>query len=489
MTEIMTVNANSREITGEVNYTESCVFDLSEGEKILCVTARSSCNNAEALNDEFRLSIKTAFRAVILAGEEYEVKEVTTESVKSVVKSGVTPTSRGVFCATVTDCGYDNGKAAANVKITGWFLKETVLSFLNSECDSVHCRTTQKTVSNVPYIKESGLNLTQSDECRMPIKKLLDCTPSLIVNNVYPSDGSFRIEGELCIRVAAVTDNNQFLTQSFSHTITTEVEDETCHADSFVDVEGKVTALDVTLTEGDARIIISDSKITFYSTVAENKDITAVTDCYSTDNEIKAEYSTAELDKEFCIRAVRDKCSTSFAPGGEIGEVYCALYPTVSAETVKDNDVIKIDGTIKATVLYSDENNAPSAKIAEIPFSVEIGKEKDCDLLAPEISVSSVSCRIKTGRDIEVGADIVVTARGSKKEELKLISSIEIGDRKTEDDYAISLYIVKSNEDLFDVAKALNTDEDTLLKLNPELKLPLSGGEKVLVYKELMFDM
>ena len=482
----MTVNSNSREIIGEVSFVENCAYELSEGEKILCVTARADCFNKEALSNEFRLSIKTTFRALIIKDNEYEVRERISESVKSVVHNGIVPTSDGVFSAAVQKCEYNNGQASAEIKINGWFLKENTLSYFAAS-DDIHCRTSQITVRNVPNILNSRLTLTHSDECRMPIKTLLDCSPNLIINNVYPSDNSFRIEGELDLRIAAVTDNNQFLTQTFCHSFTTEVE-ANCSVNSFVDAEGKVKKLEITLTEGDSRIIITDAEVAFFCTVAEEKEINAVIDCYSVKNELATEYVTIGSDKEFCIRSVRDKCSSTLTPGGEISELYCALYPTVNADAVKDNDVVKIQGIVYATVLYADEQNVVTGKVAEIPFSTEMGKA-ECESVTPSVSINALSCRLKTGKDIEVSAEISCTVHGSAKEEIKVVSSVTQGEEKPEDDYAISLYIVKPNEELWDVAKALNSDEDTLLKLNPELKLPLSGGEKVLIYKELLFNM
>ena len=60
-----------------------------------------------------------------------------------------------------------------------------------------------------------------------------------------------------------------------------------------------------------------------------------------------------------------------------------------------------------------------------------------------------------------------------------------LGAEKEEDDYAICLYVVKAGETLWDVAKALNTDEATLQALNRDVSLPLCGGEKILLYRAL----
>ena len=66
-----------------------------------------------------------------------------------------------------------------------------------------------------------------------------------------------------------------------------------------------------------------------------------------------------------------------------------------------------------------------------------------------------------------------------------IIYDVELGAEKEENDFAVSLYIAKEGETLWEVAKALNTDEITLAEQNADVGLPLKGGEKILLYKYL----
>ena len=91
--------------------------------------------------------------------------------------------------------------------------------------------------------------------------------------------------------------------------------------------------------------------------------------------------------------------------------------------------------------------------------------------------------------DLEVTVELVVTVRGIKLNIISLGTDLEIGDAKEIDDFAISLYVVKQGETLYDVAKALNTEESTLTRLNEDISFPLKGGEKVLFYKEEQLEI
>ena len=79
----------------------------------------------------------------------------------------------------------------------------------------------------------------------------------------------------------------------------------------------------------------------------------------------------------------------------------------------------------------------------------------------------------------------MVTVRGVQSKEISIIYDVELGAEKEENDFAVSLYIAKEGETLWEVAKALNTDEITLAEQNADVGLPLKGGEKILLYKYL----
>lgn len=494
MTENKTVNSNTKELLQTVSFGERRELNVPDGQQIICVTAKSRVSSVEALNNELRINVNTEFTAICRNSEGgFETVKVSAENARSVVKEGIKPSTRAVVDANVTDCEFTQsggGTATATVEISGWFLKENVLEYLNSELENIHCRTSGVQVENIAVLKDSGLTLTHSNEARMPVKKILDCLDCVTVNNIYPSAGVFQIEGELITRIAAITDNNQFLTQTFSHPFSTEIGEEFCRADSTVDVQATVIKSEVTLSDGDERILITDTEISFRYSVLESLEISGVTDCYSVTNELALASSTATLDKCFCYRTVRDKAASVLKADGVINEIGCVINPMLVTAEASFDECLKVEGLICATVIYYDENNSCVSKQAEIPFVTEVSKDYECSSsLTPSVCITNVSARLRTGTEMEITAEFTVTVRGVSESETTLISSVEVGAEKEENEYAISLYIVKPGEALWDVAKALNSDEETLLKLNSDLTTPLKGGEKILLYKELTFEI
>ena len=287
------------------------------------------------------------------------------------------------------------------------------------------------------------------------------------------------------VRIVAITDNEQFLTQNFSRPFSADVIAD-CPDDATFDVGVDLTDYRTTLSDGDARVFLTDMTLKIAVLVSEPSETEVSTDCYSIKNETTPVLSTASFDSGFCTRTLSDKTSATRETGGVINELFACLFPEVVSAKVESGDGLTVEGVLKTTVLYSDENNAPAVKRVEIPYSVRYNGEYPCTAdLYPETVIKTVSARLKTGSEAEITAEFSVTVRGCDKTEFTYLSDVTVGEEKLSDDVAICLYPVKPGEDLFDVAKALGCREETLLKLNPEIALPLQGGEKILLYNEL----
>ena len=462
---------------------ESARIDTREG-KILAARAEAYATGYETLTDEFRVTVKTVFSAVILTPDNtIDTREEIVESVCSVSQKGISGSTKAYFCATVKNCVFsENGsEITADEIVDGWYIREQKTEVLSPDEDVI-CRV-KKEKTNRFDLFESRLDLSYVDEMRMPVKSVLDCSATALVSAAYPSAGAVRVEGEITVRLIALSDNDQYLTQTFSHPFGTDITADFSDEDTF-DVDCSVVRCSASLSDDDVRGVSTELEAAFYLTTASAAEIDVVTDCYSVDKEIRTTENTLVFDDRFCSRTLADKASVVLS-GNVVNEIYACLYPSLREVKAYFEDGLNVEGTISAAVLYADENNLPAVKEVKIPFSAHYNGDYDCSYaLFPSVSIKSASARLKTASDIEVSAEYAVTTRGVGEKTIRcLFDAAVLGDKEPED-AAICLYPVKPGEDLFDVAKALNTKEDVLLRLNPDLQLPLAGGEKVLLYRE-----
>lgn len=484
------VNGNSKEIIKDVLFQETCDLPVENGMRVLGVTARSRITGCETLENELRISVKTTFRVVKCdADGNIFTDTADSESLRTVNRDGITPSSKVCLNAVVTDCekiSSSPAKARATVEISGWFVKTEEITFLNACNAGIYCKTEKSVIENVTPLSDNTVTLTYTDEARMPIAKIIDYSGSVTVDGVYPSSGTYRIEGDLALRIVAVTDNGQFITQNFSHPFSAESAEENVTSDMRLEAEGRIKSLSFTVTESDKRVLVCDATIKISGVALEEREVEKAVDVYSVTNEIEIKSDTKTVNSHFCMRSVREKAAATLSVGGGITEILGVLTPCVSASGSVGADGINVEGVLSVAVLYLDENNVPQSLTGEIPFVSNMGGDYPCEtVFAPEVAVTALSARPRGSSDAEITAELLVTVRGAQSREIKVISDVIMGEAKEEDDFAVSLYIAKEGESLWEVAKALNTDETTLAGQNPDVALPLKGGEKILLYKYL----
>lgn len=66
-----------------------------------------------------------------------------------------------------------------------------------------------------------------------------------------------------------------------------------------------------------------------------------------------------------------------------------------------------------------------------------------------------------------------------------IITKVTEGEDKPVNDSAISVYIPKPNDSLWEISKELGVTEEEILKINKDLTFPLSGEERIVVYREI----
>jgi len=481
----LTVGANSKKVLSLTSALEN--FEVNIGDAaVLGASAFSRVSNVEALNSELRVSVATRVTVVCLEGTAVETRETTIDSVHSIAAEGINASTKAIINVSATECECVGGKGKVGIEISGWFLVESSLGFLDAAREDICCKTGLVKIESASILKETALTVTHSDEARLPIVKIIDASSSLTVANVYPNAGTCQVEGELNIRVVALTDNNQFLTQSFAHPFSAEIVDANISSNAVIDLEPVVTKTASILSDGDTRIIISDVSFALRASSSVTNEMQGIIDAYSVTNELTLTRSNANLNGGFCYRTVREKVSGVIALEANANEVCAALSPHISASSNVNEAGISAEGIITSSAIILDEAGVLKTLAVSVPYRVNIAKEFDCDAhMRPDVQLSSFTARLKSATEVEVAAEVAVTLRGVSSTEFSMVSDIEIGASKEENDFAISLYIVKSGETLFDVARALNTREQVLIAQNPDMTLPLSGGEKVLVYKEI----
>lgn len=471
---------------------ESTLFQINadyvdpENRKILGVSAKTKVLSFETISGAVKVNLLTTFRLLFRSEDGvFSHETVETEQTETIQNRAIAPTTFVCVNASVTETNRMGTKLQATVEVSGWLIEENTVTVLNACTPGLHCKTAPFKAENVTGLYPGGLSLTFTDESRMNVSALIECCSEATVSNVFVSSGSYRIEGDIYIRVFCQGEDGQCFTQLFTHSYSTEVSDDKVDPSSEIDIDVTVKNSELSLADGDKRLLISDVTLSFCGCAAKTVEAETVVDAYSETNEIALKAQDVTVTEGFCTSRIREKISDKISFKNGINELFGVLCPTVSASYVNNNGTVSVEGIIYTGILFLTGKDEAESVTSETTFKFSLPLDYICEnKMQPSVCITGVSARSR-GSEVDLLIEVILSVKGVTSKTVRVVSEIETGQAKEENDFAVSLYIVRKGETLWDVAKALNTSEDVLLTQNTDVPLPLSGGEKVILFREL----
>lgn len=151
---------------------------------------------------------------------------------------------------------------------------------------------------------------------------------------------------------------------------------------------------------------------------------------------------------------------------------------------INDNGKVKVEGVLSLTALYKDGDGSVYAFPAQTPFEsyLEVGSvEGDVEVVA---TIERASAKTVSITQTEISAEVSFTVYTECKREFNYVKEIKSVGAKKAENSAISVYISFEGESLWSLAKRLGVCPDDLLATNPELQFPLSGEERIVIYRK-----
>ncbi len=152
---------------------------------------------------------------------------------------------------------------------------------------------------------------------------------------------------------------------------------------------------------------------------------------------------------------------------------------------VDDDGKLAVEGIVNTDVVYTDENGYNSVR-TEIPFALSISSQQPFSKTVRVCcSVESISAKPRREREIDIDMRLGIEVCGYSDVTAEYISEVEVGEEKPQNRSAMSLYIANGGDELLDLCKALTAMPEDILAQNPDLKFPLSEGDRVLFFRRI----
>ncbi|MDE7330003.1 MAG: DUF3794 domain-containing protein [Clostridia bacterium] len=212
----------------------------------------------------------------------------------------------------------------------------------------------------------------------------------------------------------------------------------------------------------------------------EEEEISYVADAFCKESEVElssyTENTVIDTDVKVYSERVNGLCATKAKLDYTCAFLAAAL---PSAEYARTAD--GIEGSITATLIYEQGGEVRSTEI-NMPFDLKLsGLGESCNKIS--VAVCGVSLRQRAEGECEGEAALKITAFDGENRALTYVTSAEEGGEKPSCNSAVSVYIPKAGDGLWETAKRLSESPENISKSNPELTFPLTGKERIIIYR------
>lgn len=215
----------------------------------------------------------------------------------------------------------------------------------------------------------------------------------------------------------------------------------------------------------------------------EEVAVDAVTDAFSRENRVALVFSdlvcegageTARLTERVSSRAALS------APIDFSDTLQAVTMQRAEANLVHGEGGTRAEGVALATLLVRGADGSRRGVEISLPFSVAVQAER--------ASVSVLACGMSARQREEGTIDAEVTLKFAVTERVRLnarfIASAEASEAVKESDSAVSVYIPRAGDGLWELAKRLNKSPEEVTASNPDLEFPIREGQRVIIYRK-----
>ena len=215
----------------------------------------------------------------------------------------------------------------------------------------------------------------------------------------------------------------------------------------------------------------------------EEVAVDAVTDAFSRENRVALAYSDVICEGAGETVRLTERVSGRAALSSPIDfsdTLQAVTLQRAEANLVRGEGGMRAEGVALATLLVRGSDGSRRGVEISLPFSVAVQAER--------ASVSVLACGMSARQKEEGTIDAEVTLKFALCERVRLgarlVASAEAGEAVKESDSAISVYIPRAGDGLWELAKRLNKSPEEVTASNPDLEFPIREGQRVIIYRK-----
>ena len=310
-------------------------------------------------------------------------------------------------------------------------------------------------------------------------------TSTALVTSARAEAGGLVLEGEVNVCLLTLKEGEPV---SLERLIPFRIELPAETANAGDAAEGRVSVKDVFLTadsdeEAKKCSLHLELALLAEGCVYSEERVDAVTDCYSLTHAVKLTYSEGETSAPGECISLTERISGRAALSSPIDYSDTLLAVTLQraeGSVVRGESGRAVEGTANAVLLLRSADGSRRGVEMSAPFSGPASLEGECAL---ELMVCGMSARQRQEGEIDAEATLKLTLTPLKTYPLRAVCAAEEGEAVQESDAAVSVYIPRAGDGLWELSKRLKKPPEEVLKSNPDLEFPIGEGERVVIYR------
>lgn len=220
--------------------------------------------------------------------------------------------------------------------------------------------------------------------------------------------------------------------------------------------------------------------LAFAGVYYDEEETPVVLDAFSPENQLKLTFSeekaTPCTETKVFSERVSGLCATKAKLDYTCAFMAAALPKAEFACT--DNG---LEGSISATLLYEQNGEIHSTEV-NLPFAVTFTGINGC-VRNVSVAVCGVNIRQRAEGECEAEAVLKISVADCEEVCVNYVTDIVEAEKLNAEKSVISVYVPSAGDSLWNTAKKLCQSPEEISATNPDLVFPLTGKERILVYR------
>lgn len=340
--------------------------------------------------------------------------------------------------------------------------------------------------------RETLYEIEEEFEIATEVKEVINHKAEAVITSCLAGVGCIIVDGEAYLSLLLLKDgeNKEIIKQQKTFPFRVEIECEEAMPSNLCTASVKVSDFktDILVSGGEGMSVAEAKlKLRFIAEAFDGKKHQVSVDAFNLEENVDLERLDARLQIPCDVMCdtveIKEKANVEeFEDGARVCATTSEIVEIVSVEQVEN--VLTVNGILSLNVVMNGADGRFFSRKASVPFECRVNAPSEEKYIKINAVIKSSTAKILSSQELEVCAELTLAFSFCKEKNYSVISSITPCGKKQRESSAISVYIASENESLWGLAKRLNVCPDELLSSNKELQFPLTGEERIVVFRQ-----